>query len=524
VISTKRLTTFVSQWAHAFKRTTFVRFTRGFFFDGSTVKKAEPEVWKFISNNVREVEGACVDVGANRGEFTFLMAREMGETGIVYAFELHPENARLLQGNLWRYRHRIKVENLAVTDGKTELVGVFPGRNRSGAEWTIVGLREQEKPEFYARAVSLDKYFPPGKRIDLVKIDVEGAGQQVLVGMERILRESQPLIVFEVHNSSEWEELKHLEDAGYTLFDMEGRKLVDAGSFGFHCVAAPKGRQDLASWPLGFRQSAKRSCTASSNSSIAAVVITKDEERNIAACLGSLKWVDEVIVVDAESTDRTVELARAYTPKVFVRAWPGYGPQKNFAMDHATADWILIVDADERVSDELREEIQALLQKPGPAIAYRIPRRNFYYGCWIQGAGQYPDPQLRLVRRGYGKYDDLPVHEHLEVEGPIGDLRGHLDHLTHPTVVSHELKIERYSTLAAEDRIRHGKPEAAWYHLIVNPAWAFVKFYLFRRGYRDGLPGLIVSGFSAAYFLLKYAKLWERARTPSRTEWTTKVI
>src|SRR2546425_2113831 len=230
------------QWGHAFKRTSLVRIIRGFFFDGSTVGKAEPEVWQFIYDNVGS-GWRCVDVGANRGEFSCLMAKRAGASGFVYAFELHPENARLLQSNLWRYRHRIKVENLAVTDGKTELVGVFPGRNRSGAEWTIVGLREQEKPEFYARAVSLDKYFPPGKRIDLVKIDVEGASQQILVGMERILRESQPLIVFEVHNSSEWEELKHLEDAGYTLFDMEGRKLVGAGSFGFHCVAAPKGRQ-----------------------------------------------------------------------------------------------------------------------------------------------------------------------------------------------------------------------------------------------------------------------------------------
>lgn len=244
---------------------------------------------------------------------------------------------------------------------------------------------------------------------------------------------------------------------------------------------------------------------------VATVTITKNEEANIRACLESLKWVDEMIVVDAESKDHTVELARADTPKVFVRAWPGYGLQKNFAMDHATADWILIVDADERVSDGLREEIQALIQKPGPAVAYRIPRRNFYYGRWIRGAGQYPDLQLRLVRRGHGRYNDLPVHEHLEVDGPIGDLDGHLDHHTHPTMASHELKIERYSTLAADERIKAGKPESAWYHLIVNPAWAFVKFYLLRRGYRDGLPGLIMCGVSAAYFLLKYAKLWERA-------------
>src|SRR5438105_1476439 len=154
--------------------------------------------------------------------------------------------------------------------------------------------------------------------------------------------------------------------------------------------------------------------------SIAAVVITKNEERNITACLESLKWVDEMVVVDAESSDRTVELAKAYTSKVFVRAWPGYGPQKNFAMAQAATDWILIVDADERVSDELREEIRAFLQKPGLAFAYRIPRRNFYYGTWIRGAGQYPDPQLRLARRGRGRYNDLLVHEHMEVDA-VGD-------------------------------------------------------------------------------------------------------
>ena len=247
---------------------------------------------------------------------------------------------------------------------------------------------------------------------------------------------------------------------------------------------------------------------------IASITITKNEEANIRACLESLKWVDELIVVDAESSDRTVELAKRYTSRVFVRPWPGYGPQKNFAMAQATADWILIVDADERVSDELREEIQALFQKPGSAVAYRISRRNFYYGTWIRGAGQYPDPQLRLVRRGYGRYNDLPVHEHLEVNGPIGDLHGHLDHHTHPTVASHEMKIERYSSLAAEERIRNGKPEVLWYHLLFNPVWTFVKFYLLRGGFRDGLPGFVMCCFSAAHVLLKYAKLWERAHVP----------
>jgi (heptosyl)LPS beta-1,4-glucosyltransferase len=252
---------------------------------------------------------------------------------------------------------------------------------------------------------------------------------------------------------------------------------------------------------------------AKGRATIASITIAKNEEKNIRACLDSLRWVDEIVVVDSESTDRTVELAKTCTSHVYVRAWPGYGPQKNFAMDRATAEWVLIVDADERASDKLRNEVLALLKEPRPAVAYRIPRRNYYYGQWIRGAGQYPDPQLRLVRRGHGRYNDLPVHEHLEVDGLVGDLTGHLDHHTHPTVVSHELKIERYSTLAAEERARHGKPDVSWYHLVFNPMWTFLKFYLLRGGFRDGLPGFIVSGFSAAHVLLKYAKLWERVHT-----------
>jgi glycosyltransferase involved in cell wall biosynthesis len=247
---------------------------------------------------------------------------------------------------------------------------------------------------------------------------------------------------------------------------------------------------------------------------IASITITKNEEANIRACLESLKWVDEIIVVDAESTDRTVELAKAYTQMVFVRAWPGYGPQKNFAMAQATADWILIIDADERVSDELREEIQALLQKPSTAIAYRIPRRNFYYGCWIRGAGQYPDRQLRLIRRGQGRYNDLPIHEHLQVEGLIGDLQGHLDHHSYPTMLSHELKVGQYSTLSAQERTNAGYARVSPLNLLFNPLWAFIKIYVLRGGYRDGLHGFLFSAFSAAHVLLKYAKLWERAHAP----------
>jgi len=169
---------------------------------------------------------------------------------------------------------------------------------------------------------------------------------------------------------------------------------------------------------------------------IAAVVITKDEEHNIAECLQSLRWVDELIVVDAESRDRTVELAKGYTSKVFVRAWPGYGPQKNFGIDQAGADWILVVDADERVPDALRQEIQALVDSRPPADigGYEIPRRNVFYGKWIQGGGLYPDYQLRLFRKTAGRYDDVRLHENLALSGRRERLREPFIHYSMLTV------------------------------------------------------------------------------------------
>src|SRR2546425_1831113 len=273
---------------------------------------------------------------------------------------------------------------------------------------------------------------------------------------------------------------------------------------------------NLASWPLGFRQSAERSCTASSNSSIAAVVIALNEERNIADCLTSVAWADEIVVVDACSTDRTVELAWRFTDRIFVRTWPGYGPQKNFAMAQATADWILIVDADERVSPELRNEIDAVLKKDPGVSAYRVPRRNYYYGRWIRGAGQYPDRQLRLIRCGQGRYNDLPIHEHLQVEGLIGDMQGHLDHHSYPTVLTHELKVGRYSTLSAQERTHAGHVGVSPLNLLLNPLWTFTKIYVLRGGYRDGMHGFLFSAFSAAHVLLKYTKLWEHKQAAPR--------
>jgi glycosyltransferase involved in cell wall biosynthesis len=250
---------------------------------------------------------------------------------------------------------------------------------------------------------------------------------------------------------------------------------------------------------------------------LAAVVITKNEERNIADCLATLAWADELIVVDAESTDRTVELARGITDRVYVRPWPGFGPQKNFGIDQAKADWILIVDADERVPAALREEIRAATAGAARDVAgFEIPRRNYFYGTWLQGGGVFPDRQLRLFRRTAGRYDDTLLHEHLNVSGRIGVLTQPFEHLSVPSVQDHLRKIARYSTLAAQERLRRGRRAGAA-GLAVSHAVTVLRTYIARGGYRDGLPGLIFAMFAGMHTFLKYAKAYElqqRAAAP----------
>lgn len=243
---------------------------------------------------------------------------------------------------------------------------------------------------------------------------------------------------------------------------------------------------------------------------IACVVITKNEERNIADCLVSARWADELIVVDAESSDKTVELARASGAKVFVRPWPGFGLQKNFGMAQASSDWILILDADERVTEELRGEVRTCLDqwKPGAHVAYRIPRRNFFYGAWVRRAGVYPDYQVRLFRRGAAHYNDVAVHENLLVEGEIGTLAGHLDHYTERRIQDHFKKFGLYTTLAAQEKAKKVRT-VGWIDLVFRPLVVFGKTYLLKQGFRDGVHGLIVCVFASMYTFVKYAKLWD---------------
>jgi glycosyltransferase involved in cell wall biosynthesis len=243
--------------------------------------------------------------------------------------------------------------------------------------------------------------------------------------------------------------------------------------------------------------------------SISCLVITKNEEENISDCLNSLRWTDNRVVVDAESLDRTAEIAQAAGAKVFVRPWPGFGPQKNYGMDQVSTEWILIVDADERIPPSLQREIlsQIINWKPGDPVAYEIPRRNHFYGAWVRHAGVYPDYQIRLFRRGMARYNDVPVHENLIVQGPIGRLSNPMDHFTERRIRDHFRKFGQYTTLAAQEKGRNVRRVHAT-DLIFRPLIVFIKSYLVKQGFRDGVRGLIVSVFAGMYTFVKYAKLW----------------
>ena len=245
---------------------------------------------------------------------------------------------------------------------------------------------------------------------------------------------------------------------------------------------------------------------------ITAIVITFDEETNVARALESLAWADEIIVVDSESRDRTVEIARRFTERVIIRSWPGYSAQKNFAAEQATHDWIFSLDADEQVSDELRREVEALKRAGKPAVAgYEMPRLTFYLGRWIRHSGWYPDWKLRLYDRRRARWVGDYVHEGLEVDGATARLTGDLLHFTVDHASAHHLRIDRYTTLVAAQARAQGK-RASVASIIFSPLLTFLRSYVFKLGFLDGLQGYAIARFAAHYAFLKNLKLWELSK------------
>jgi glycosyltransferase involved in cell wall biosynthesis len=241
---------------------------------------------------------------------------------------------------------------------------------------------------------------------------------------------------------------------------------------------------------------------------ISVAIITLDEERRIRPCLESVTWADEIVICDSGSTDKTLEISREYTDWVYVDEWRGYGAQKNLAVERASSPWILSLDADERVTPELRKAIEEVLEHEMALDGYYIPRKNYFLGRWVRRCGWYPDYVLRLFRRGRGRFTDRAVHEAVRLEGGVGYLKASLDHYTYSSISDYLVRMDRYSTLGAEELRREGN-RASLRDLLLRPPFTFVRMYLFQAGFLEGWRGFLLASLYAYYTFIKYAKLWE---------------
>ncbi len=245
---------------------------------------------------------------------------------------------------------------------------------------------------------------------------------------------------------------------------------------------------------------------------LSAIIITRNEQSHILDCLAALDFADEVIVVDNASTDNTAELARQWGAKVHVAPdWPGFGPQKNRALALATGDWVLTVDADERISPALRAEILQVIAGPSGPVAYRFPRLSSYCGQFMRHSGWYPDRVLRLFRRDQAKFSEDLVHERVLTQGRVAELFEPLVHLSFPDFESVLDKVNRYSTAGAQAMVTKGK-NASLTAAVGHGLWAFFRTYVLRRGFLDGQLGLALAISNAEGTYYRYAKRWLHER------------
>jgi glycosyltransferase involved in cell wall biosynthesis len=241
---------------------------------------------------------------------------------------------------------------------------------------------------------------------------------------------------------------------------------------------------------------------------ISAVVRTFNEEKNIRACLESLAWADEIVVVDSKSTDRTVEIAREFTDRVIIQEWLGHIGQSQFATDQARNTWVLHMDADERVTPGLRDEIRDLDLNASPYDAYEVPRYHFFLQRWIDHSAWYPDRKIRLYRKDRCRWGGYAPHDVVQVPGRLGRLRNDILHYIYTDVAHFAATKNTYSTLTAQDHFRNGR-KARLTDITVRPLYAFIYRYLFRLGVLDGLAGFSISVMESHAVFLKYLKLYE---------------
>jgi glycosyltransferase involved in cell wall biosynthesis len=285
---------------------------------------------------------------------------------------------------------------------------------------------------------------------------------------------------------------------------------------------------------------------------LSVVIITCNEEANIGHALASVQTLvadgkGEIIVVDSGSTDRTVEIAKSYDAKIFIEDWKGYAAQKNSAIDKATGDWILSLDADEELGPGLAGEVYAAMHgrlgvdsiqvdsleviekamaieeaqaRGGTAspVGFWIPRKNFFLGRWIKHGGFWPDPKLRLFRKGASRFEERLVHEDATpTEGISGQLKNALLHHSYPTLADYIEHMNRYSSLGAEMAVAKGHRGFSLFNIVLRPLATFLYNYLLRLGFLDGREGLLLHLYHAVYVSWKYSKAWELARKKEST-------
>jgi glycosyltransferase involved in cell wall biosynthesis len=255
---------------------------------------------------------------------------------------------------------------------------------------------------------------------------------------------------------------------------------------------------------------------------LSVVLITQNEEGNLPRTLESVMLLvrdgkGEIIVVDSGSTDRTVEIAQSFGAKVFVEAWKGFAAQKNSAMDKASMDWVLQLDADERLEPALTAEMEVALKGSltvgGLTVSgFWIPRKNLFLGRWIRHGGFYPDPKLRLIRRGAGRFEEYGAHPTIKVNGPTGKLSHALLHDAYPTLRGYIDHMNSYSSMGAEVAVSKGHGRFSVTNIVIRPLLTFIYNYFIRLGFLDGREGLLLHLYHSGYVSWKYAKAWELSR------------
>jgi glycosyltransferase involved in cell wall biosynthesis len=250
---------------------------------------------------------------------------------------------------------------------------------------------------------------------------------------------------------------------------------------------------------------------------ISVALITLNEEVNLPRTLESVKPLvrdgqGEIIIVDSGSTDRTLDIARSFGAKIFSESWKGFAAQKNSAMEKASGDWVLQLDADEMLEAELTLELDHALEQSGNLVGYWIPRKNYFLGRWIKHGGFYPDPKLRLIRRGAGKFEEYGAHPTIKVEGATGRLKHALIHNAYPDLSGYIDDMNSYSSSGAQVVVAQGHRGFNLLNIVVRPKLTFVYNYIFRLGFLDGCEGCLLHMYHAVYVSWKYAKAWELSR------------